>query len=455
MNTKYLGIFGVLLALTCWLGLLAMRNMIFGQTLGLLPTLIEMILVSIGSTLFWRWIIATLNRQAREVRQRTRHLEALHAASISLTNEHDLITVLQKVVDLSRTLLNAKYGALGVLDEEGTGINQMITSGMSEAARNALVRFPHSGGLLGATIHDQQPIRVAHISSDPRSSGFPVNHPPMHSFLGVPIVSKGRIFGNLYLTDKQPSPDHSGPSRSKGGPLSFTEEDQEILEMFANQAAIAIENAQLYRQNEQIAIFQERERFGMDLHDGVIQSIYAIGLMLDANRHRLEADPEAVRAGLDSAITSLNQVIKDIRSYIHDLRTSQFAGRDLQQGLEELARDLQTYSILRVDLNIDPKALKKVPLAHTKDLIQIAREALTNIRKHAHATSVQVDLSCAPAGVLFAVADNGVGINHNNGSVHQGHGLRNMRERTENLHGKLEIDSRPEGGTRIAVLIPA
>lgn len=431
-----------------------MSAMVFGQTLGLLPTAIEFILVAIGSTLFWRWIIATLNRQALEVRQRTKHLESLHEASISLTNEHDLTAVLQKVVDLSRTLLNAKYGALGVLDEEGEAINQMITSGMSEAARNALVRFPHSGGLLGVTIHDKQPVRVTHIASDPRSSGFPVNHPPMHSFLGVPIVSKGRVFGNLYLTDKQPSPDHSGPSRSKGGPLSFTEEDQEILEMFANQAAIAIENAQLYRQNEQIAIFQERERFGMDLHDGVIQSIYAIGLMLDVHRHRLDTDPDAVRAGLDSVITSLNQVIKDIRSYIHDLRTSQFATRDLKQGLEELARDLQTYSILDIDLNIDPKAVNKISAGHTKDLIQIAREALSNIRKHAHATSVQVDLSAVPTGVLFAVADNGIGITSNNGSSHQGHGLRNMRERAENLHGTLEVDSRPDGGTRITVLIP-
>lgn len=454
MNTKLLGPFGVLLAITCWGGLIALRHFAFAQPAQLVPTLVELALVFVGSLIFWRWIINTLERQAAEVRQRTHHLEALHAASITLTTEHDITQVLQKVVDLSRSLINAKYGALGVLDEDNEHISQMITSGMSPAARAQMDRFPQGHGLLGAPIKERASVRVDDIGKDPRSRGFPPNHPAMHTFLGVPIISKGRMFGNLYMADKLPGPHQTQPRKPGAEALAFSQEDQDILEMFANQAAIAIENAQLYRQNQQLAIVHERERFGMDLHDGIIQSIYAIGLMLDNTRHRLDEDPAASRRRIDEAIAGLNQVIVDIRSYIHDLRTHQFRGRDLQQGLEELARDLQTYSVMGVTVTIDPQALKRITSQQTKDLLQIAREALTNVRKHAHATQVHIRLAAVPEGTLLEIADNGIGLNGAAGGSTQGHGLRNMRERALNLNGRLRLGQCPEGGTRVEVIIP-
>lgn len=458
MNTKLLGPFGVLLALTCWGGLIALRHFVFAQPAQLLPTLVELSLVLVGSLIFWHWIVDTLDRQAAEVRQRTHHLETLHTASIALTTEHDITQVLQKVVDLSRNLINAKYGALGVLDEDNEHISQMITSGMSLAARAKMDRFPQGHGLLGAPIKERVSVRVDNIPEDARSRGFPPNHPAMHTFLGVPIISKGRMFGNLYMADKLPGPFQNQSHKSSAEALTFTQEDQDILEMFANQAAIAIENAQLYRQNQQLAIVHERERFGMDLHDGIIQSIYAIGLMLDNMRHRLDEDPEASRKRIDEAIAGLNQVIVDIRNYIHDLRTHQFQGRNLQQGLEELARDLQTYSVMGVSVTIDPIVLKRVNSQQTKDLLHIAREALTNVRKHAHATQVNIRLAGVPEGVLLEITDNGIGLNGVglNGTAHsaQGHGLRNMHERALNLNGRLKLGQCPEGGTRVQVIIP-
>lgn len=451
MNTRLLGILGVLLALICWAGLIVLRFLIFHQPFSLGLIAVEMGLVVLGSAIFWRWIISVLERQASEVRQRTNHLEALHSASIALTTEHDLTAVLQKVVDLSRALLNAKYGALGILDEDGSTIAQLITSGLSPASRARMDHFPRTHGLLGVPIVEHRPIRVDSIADDPRARGFPVNHPTMNSFLGVPLISKGRVFGNLYLADKLPDL----ASGRRGQTLAFSQEDEEILEMFANQAAIAIENAQLYRQNQQIAILQERERFGMDLHDGVIQSIYAIGLMLDNSRHQLETAPGAAQEGISAAIVGLNQVIKDIRTYIHDLRSSQLNGHNLQQGLEELARDLQTYSVLNIDVDVDPTTLKRLSSKQTSDLLQIAREALSNVRKHANATQVAIRVRPDHGKVTLVVEDNGRGFDTAANGKPGGHGLHNMAERAHQLDGVLDVSSAPNGGTRIAVTLPS
>jgi len=453
MNTKFLGTFGVILALGCWSGLVTVRIRVFGEPLVPWLFLLELALVTVGAIIFWHWIATTLERQAAEVRQRTRHLEALHAASIALTTEHELTIVLQKVIDLSRVLLNAKYGALGIIGEDGETIDQMITSGLTPAARAQINRFPHGDGLLGAPIHERRSVRVDAIPNDTRARGFPPNHPTMHSFLGVPIMSKGRMFGNLYLADKLPSSDQDELLARGGHSRGFTQEDQELLEMFANQAAIAIENAQLYRQNQQLAIYHERERFGMDLHDGVVQSIYAVGLMLDDSRHRMADDPKGARATIDTAITGLNRVITDIRSYIHDLRTHQFQGRNLQQGLEELVRDLQTYSVLNIDMEIDPGALARISPPATQDLLQIAREALSNIRKHAHATQIRIRLARTPNGITLTIADNGVGLAADD-PTNGGHGLHNMCERATNLNGHLQLHAIPSGGTQVELTIP-
>ena len=454
MTHRKLGWFGIALALGCWAGLIGLRVFVFGGPFIWRDVLIEMGLVFAGSVVFWQWIVAMLSRQAAEVQLRTEHLEALHAASIALTTEHDLTSVLQKVVDLSRSLLNAKYGALGILDDSETAIDQMITSGMSPAQRAMLDEFPHGHGLLGAPIDEQRPVRVDRISDDPRARGFPPNHPAMYTFLGVPIMSKGRMFGNLYLADKLTAPLH-GRTNARGvsGPFPFTQEDQDILEMFANQAAIAIENAQLYRQNQQIAILQERERFGMDLHDGVIQSIYAIGLMLDESRHHADEDIARTQQGIDAAIAGLNRVIQDIRSYIHDLRTHQFQSRNLQQGLEELAREVQTYSALSIELDIAPDALRRVTAQQSKDILQIVREALSNIRKHAHATQVEVSFALHNGTLDLTITDNGIGLP--SGDLNgRGFGLHNMRERAERLQGSLTVQPRHNGGTCIKLAIP-
>ena len=183
------------------------------------------------------WLFRIIEQHEAEAQRRSEQLAALHKAALILTKEVDLSTVLQRVVDEARVLAEAQYGALGVLDEDRKYIDQFITSGITPQQRALLGPPPRGHGLLGVLIKLGQSIRIPSISDDPRSVGFPPNHPPMRSLLGVLISFQGEILGDLYLTDKLT------PS---GKVTAFSEQDQQILEMFATQAAIAIKNAQLF-----------------------------------------------------------------------------------------------------------------------------------------------------------------------------------------------------------------
>ena len=157
----------------------------------------------------------------------------------------------------------------------------------------ALARSSEGKGLLGLVLLQGQTLRVDRVADDPRSAGFPPHHPVMTSLIGLPIVYEGRSVGDLYLADK-----------SGGQP--FTREDEEMLRTFAAHAAIAIENARLYRQVQNLAVLEERDRIGMDLHDGVIQSLYATGLTLENCLEDLEQDPAQVQPQIQKAIHDLN-----------------------------------------------------------------------------------------------------------------------------------------------------
>jgi GAF domain-containing protein len=194
-------------------------------------------------------------------------LAALNRAALAIASEVSLEKVLQQITDSARELVGARYAALGVPDADNH-LEKFVTSGMTAEDKAQIPHQPRALGLLGAIMHEKRTIRVPRVSDDPRSVGYPPGHPPMQTFLGVPIVAGRKVLGNLYLTDKIPL----GASMAE-----FTVADQELVEMFAAHAAIAIQNARLYEQIGRLAIVEERSRIGMDLHDGVIQSIYAVG----------------------------------------------------------------------------------------------------------------------------------------------------------------------------------
>ncbi|HKY52803.1 MAG TPA: GAF domain-containing sensor histidine kinase [Anaerolineales bacterium] len=407
--------------------------------------LVVLMILGGGTILFTFWAFRLIERQEGEVRQRSEQLDALRKAALALTEELDLATVLQRVVDQARTLVGARYGALGVLEENGEFIAQFLTSGISPEQRARLGPPPRGHGLLGALIKEGEPIRIPNIASDSRSVGFPPNHPEMRSLLGVPIKFNKEILGDLYLTNKL---------TSSGEVTVFSQQDQDLLEMFASHAAIAIQNARLYRQSQQLSRLQERERFGMDLHDGVIQSIYAVGLMLDDAQYRAETGQPEVKTTIAQAIEGLNDVIRDIRNYILDLRPQRFQGRHLPEGLEELAREVRAHSFINVDINIVSEDWTQLPPEQTVEILHIAREALVNIRKHARASKVDITLARQDGSLLLEIADNGIGFDPVHLPNDIGNGLRNMQERAQALGGKILFNRADSGGTSVQLNIP-
>jgi signal transduction histidine kinase len=446
LNTAQLRSIAIILPIAFWIGILYLRSLLFNENRSLAGDLFALVFVGAGATLFSVWIFRTIEEREAEIKLRSEQLTALHDAALALTTELDLAAVLQKVVELARGLVNARYGALGVLEPNGKLIEQFITSGITAEQRANLGALPRGHGLLGALIHEGKPIRIPNISTDPRSVGFPPNHPPMRTLLGVPIQSKGRVIGDLYMTDKLAADGSAAPE--------FSARDQEVLEMFATQAAIAIENAQLYRQRQQLVLLQERERFGMDLHDGIIQSIYAIGLQLEDAESRIAEEPQEAASRVHQVILALNDVIRDIRNYILDLRPQRFQGRDLLRGLEELARDFRANTFLNVNLTADAVEPDLLSPEQTVEILHVAQEALSNVRKHARASQVELDLIRDADAVILMIEDNGIGfenVRRENGS---GNGLPNMRERARAARGELDIERGQENGTRVTLRIP-
>ena len=179
-----------------------------------------------------------------------KQLEALTRANVAMSSELDLVTVLQNIADIARDFAHSSYAAIGIVDAQGV-ITEFITSGLSKNEREKIGELPQGHGLLGVLIKQEQPLRVKDMSKDPRRSGFPPNHPPMTSLLGMPVSIKGRIVGDLYLTDKIGSDD-------------FSDEDEWWISLFAQQAAVAIENANLYKQ---VRLAQQQTQALADLTD--------------------------------------------------------------------------------------------------------------------------------------------------------------------------------------------
>jgi signal transduction histidine kinase len=402
-----------------------------------------------GAVIFSSWVFRLVTQREVEIQRRTSQLAALHDASLVLTTDLEITSVLHRVVSQAQQLVNARYGALGVLSEDGQKLEQFITNGLSAEETRRIGAPPKGIGILGLVISEGKPVRINDLALDPRRASFPANHPPMRTFLGVPIRIKGRPIGNLYLTDKL-----TAGNPAEEAPLPFTDEDEQIVEMFATQAAIAIENAQLYRKTQQLAVLQERERFGMDLHDGIIQSIYAVGLMLEEAQHQLTEDPDSSNKVIQKAISGLNEVIRDIRNYILDLRPERFKGRDLKQGIVELIRDLKANTFLDVEFKDGAIDFSIFTPEQSVEILHILQEALANIRRHARAIHVAIEMTLVDGCFKAVISDDGAGMPVGGADSGGGNGIRNMKERAGLLRGELTVSPREDAGTVVVLVVP-
>lgn len=383
--------------------------------------------------------MTTFRNDASE-RRLSAQLEALVEASLTITAELAIDRVLQRIVDLARSLVGARYAALGVPGPDGQ-LNKFVVSGLSPEQMRAIGSPPVGKGLLGVLLREPRPIRLRRLDDDPRSAGVSPHHPHMTSFLGVPIIFKGKLLGNLYLTDKLDAEE-------------FSDQDEHLITMLAAQAAIAIENANLYDQVQRLAVLEERERIAMDLHDGIIQSIYAVGLTLEYVGLLFDEQPAEARKRLQEAINGLNEVIRDIRNYILDLRPQRFQSKNLTAGLTDLVRAFKANTFINVETQTTDRADADLTTDQSTGLFHITQEALANIAKHAKARNVNIQLRREGAVVVLSIRDDGRGFDSSQVKSYAGHGLRNMADRARALGADLRVESAAGQGTTIEVRLP-
>ena len=519
--------------------------------------------------------------------------ERLLETGLALAAELSLPALLQRIIDLAVELTGARYGALGVLSADGSGLSDFITTGLSQAERSAIGDLPRGEGILGVLIREPELLRLASIAAHPRSFGFPPHHPPMRSFLGAPIRAHGRVFGNIYLTDKRESaeftrddeaavlvlatqagvaianaqlyaevhlrerwldsvrgvtttllagdtsrsalqliaqyarelgdadmatisvPDAGGlriaiadgvgadellnvevplagslsaevirtertmvvddarrstltqPMVSVAGvgpmilvPLAlrtsaagvlavgrlagrpgFGPADIPLLESFSEQASLALEYARALSEVSRLGMVEDRERIARDLHDGVIQSLFAVGLGLQGMAALVSDTRLADR--MQQYVTEIDRVIGDVRSYIFGLRPSVLMPGNLTNTIEQLAHEMQERTgvtvVVDVDISLEPDlANASAQIAH------IIREALSNVGRHAEAATCRISIRRDDQSAVIEIDDDGQGFDL--GDARHGMGLGNLAERAESINGTLQIELKTRSG---------
>ena len=366
---------------------------------------------------------------------------ALVEAGIAITSELSLDAVLQTLIRIAAELTEARYSALGVIDRSGQALDRFVTYGIDDATRATIGDLPRGKGILGVLIADARPLRLDDLTTDSRAVGFPPNHPPMKSFLGVPVMTRGVAFGNLYLAEKQP-----------GGP--FSEEHEEIVTLLAAQAAVAIENAGSVQRDALRRAVQaqeaERQRLARELHDETGQALTSILLGLAAVERAETAEAARVAAGdLRELVV---ETLQNVRRLAVELRPSALDDFGLEPALRRLGQTVKESGALDVQVETRLGSERLLPEVETA-VYRIVQEALTNVVKHASAQRVSIVVTRMPEKVMVLIEDDGSGFDPDVGPG-EGLGLLGMRERVQLLDGSLAIDAQRGSGTTLAVELP-
>ena len=357
-------------------------------------------------------------------------LQQLHDAMLSIGSDLSLPTVLQRIAESACKLVDARYGALAVMDDDGQ-LGELVTYGVDESTHEAVGRLPELTGVLGVLVTDPKPLRLRDVSQHPLASGFPAGHPQMTSFLGVPIRGREAV-GSLYLADKQSAPE-------------FSEEDERLAVMLAAASGVAIDNVRLQASLEHVAVLEDRERIARELHDKVIQRLFAVGMTLQTTQPI--ARPEVAHR-IGEAVDEIDETIRDIRRTIFALEARSRRGVRVDVFARvDAARELLGFTPeLRLEGPID----SAVPEATADHLLSTLHEALSNVAHHANASSVDVSVEAGDE-LRLRVVDDGVGVPDR---IEAGNGLRNMERRALELGGTAAVQRGEGGGTVVDWRVP-
>lgn len=356
----------------------------------------------------------------------------------TLSVSGDLGAVLRALVRRAREVTAARYAAISIFNPTDGSVDRFIYDGMSDELARRLGDPPEGRGLLGELARHESVLRLDDLREHTTFTGWPEGHPEMTSFLGAPIRSNGQTIGSLYMT------------RLEGEP-PFTEADELSAVLLALQAAAGVASAIARGKEGRIGLLEERERIAHDLHDGTIQSLYALGLECDALAVRPDF-PDEVREELSSWVDRINDIIADIRGYISTLEAPTPAtSPELKRDLPFVVRQLVPEGIDTV-VNVTAAAVQDISARQAEDLIYITREALSNAVRHGEPTKIAVDLRQDSSSLTLTIQDNGKGFDA--ASVRTGLGTITMRTRAERLGGELLVLGIPGMGTTIRVMVP-
>ncbi|MFI6439737.1 GAF domain-containing sensor histidine kinase [Streptomyces sp. NPDC050759] len=371
-------------------------------------------------------------------------LAAVSSALLAMSRHLEVRDVLKTIVASARELLDAQYAALGVPDDHG-GFAQFVVDGVSDAQWKAIGPLPRQHGILAAMLHEATPERLADVRKDPRFEGWPSAHPDMVDFLGLPIRDGDEVIGALFLANKN--------CPRQEGSCGFTEEDEELLGILAQHAAIALTNARLYERSRELTIAEERSRLAHELHDAVSQKLFSLRLTAQAAAALVDRDPTRAKDEMQQVATLAAEASDELRAAVVELRPAALDEDGLTATLRTHVQVLDRAHTARV--TFAARSFRALPAAQEEAMLRVAQEALHNALRHSGAAHVDVTVDRRGGGAVLRVTDDGSGFDPQSVRRAGRHlGLVSMRDRTSGVGGKLTVESAPGKGTTIEMEVP-
>ncbi|MEU2064946.1 GAF domain-containing sensor histidine kinase [Streptomyces sp. NPDC013455] len=371
-------------------------------------------------------------------------LAAVSSALLAMSRHLEVRDVLKTIVASARELLDAQYAALGVPDDHG-GFAQFVVDGVSDEQWRAIGPLPRQHGILAAMLHEAEPERLADVREDPRFEGWPAAHPDLVDFLGLPIRDGEEVLGALFLANKR-------CPRPEGG-CGFTEEDEELLSILAQHAAIALTNARLYERSRELTIAEERSRLAHELHDAVSQKLFSLRLTAQAAAALVDRDPARAKGELHQVAALAAEAADELRAAVVELRPAQLDEDGLLATLRTQIQVLDRAHTARVTFTAN--GVRALPATQEEALLRVAQEALHNALRHSGAAHVDVSVERRGNGAVLRVTDDGRGFDPTAVRRAGRHlGLVSMRDRASGAGGSLSVESAPGKGTTIEMEVP-